>query len=156
MERINEPYNNDADLIRRLHAFLERYGFINFGVFKIEKPIPKANIRIGVIGAGVSGLIAARQLKYFGFDVMVFEGRKEVGGRIRTYQNGRYIADLGAMIVTGLGGNPTAVLARQVGLSCGGRGGGEFRCVSWGILMGIRDFGKYLGDLYFGNFSVSN
>lgn len=114
MKKINPPYNSDADLIRRLFSFLERYGLINFGVFQIQKFKPKVNFRIGIIGAGISGLIAARQLQFFGFDVLLFEARKEVGGRIRTYKNGRYVADLGAMIITGLGGNPAGILARQV------------------------------------------
>lgn len=31
---IEPPYNSDTLLARRIHSFLERYGFINFGVFK--------------------------------------------------------------------------------------------------------------------------
>lgn len=31
---IEPPYNSDTVLTRRIHAFLERHGFINFGVFK--------------------------------------------------------------------------------------------------------------------------
>lgn len=39
-----------------------------------------------------------------------------IGGRIHTFRSGEYVADLGAMVVTGLGGNPLAVLRRQTGL----------------------------------------
>lgn len=34
LSAIETPYNSDPMLVRRIHAFLERYGFINFGVFK--------------------------------------------------------------------------------------------------------------------------
>lgn len=36
---IEPPYNSDTVLARRIHAFLERHGFINFGVFKRLKVI---------------------------------------------------------------------------------------------------------------------
>ena len=39
-----------------------------------------------------------------------------IGGRIHTFRSGDYVADLGAMVITGLGGNPLAVLRTQVGL----------------------------------------
>ena len=34
-------------------------------------------------------------------DVVVLEARDRVGGRIATFRKGSYIADLGAMVVTG-------------------------------------------------------
>ena len=52
-------------------------------------------------GAGIAGLTAAQQLKSFGMDVVVLEARDRVGGRIATFRKGSYIADLGAMVVTG-------------------------------------------------------
>ena len=39
-----------------------------------------------------------------------------VGGRVSTFRDGPHVADLGAMVVTGLGGNPLAVLAKQLNL----------------------------------------
>lgn len=36
---IEPPYNSDTVLTRRIHAFLERHGFINFGIFKRLKVI---------------------------------------------------------------------------------------------------------------------
>lgn len=92
-------------MVRRIHAFLDRYGSINFGVYKFHRPPPvlKNAPKIIVLGAGVSGLTASRQLKSFGFDVITLEGRERVGGRVATFRQGPYIADLGAMVVTGLG-----------------------------------------------------
>lgn len=113
-QRLEQPFNSDLNFISRIFYFLERYGYINFGVFQITKPMimmkPK---KIGIIGAGIAGLIAARQLKYFGFDVLVFEARNRLGGRIWTYDQK---ADVGAFVITGLLGNPIRVLAKQINL----------------------------------------
>ncbi|XP_014259163.1 lysine-specific histone demethylase 1A-like isoform X2 [Cimex lectularius] len=112
---IEAPYSSDVSLIERVHAFLERHGFINFGVFKRLKPLPtKKQGRVIVIGAGIAGLAAAQQMQQFGMDVIVLEARDRVGGRIATFRKGPYIADLGAMVVTGLGGNPVNVLSKQI------------------------------------------
>jgi len=42
--------------------------------------------------------------------------KDRIGGRIATFRKGQYIADLGAMVVTGLGGNPIAVLSKQISM----------------------------------------
>ena len=39
-----------------------------------------------------------------------------MGGRIATFRKGNYIADLGAMVVTGLGGNPIAIVSKQINM----------------------------------------
>ncbi|XP_044734274.1 lysine-specific histone demethylase 1A [Chrysoperla carnea] len=116
-QRIESPYNSDKTLLYRVHAFLERHGFINYGIFKHLKPIPSKKCgKVIVIGAGIAGLIAARQMRQFGLDVVVLESRDRVGGRIATFRKGQYVADLGAMVVTGLGGNPLTVLSRQISM----------------------------------------
>lgn len=33
-------YLGDGPLVMRVHAYLERFGYINFGVFKRLKPLP--------------------------------------------------------------------------------------------------------------------
>ncbi|KAF8561387.1 hypothetical protein P879_07149 [Paragonimus westermani] len=153
--------------------FLERYGYINFGLFKIVAPpltrtsLPRtistsevnpndapltprraaaaaeralaASTRrsnsssslstmtgtaagpsphIIVLGAGIAGLMAARQLTYFGAKVTILESRDRVGGRIWTYRRGGDThGELGAMVVTGLSANPVSVLAKQIPLT---------------------------------------
>ncbi|XP_046742851.1 lysine-specific histone demethylase 1A isoform X1 [Diprion similis] len=114
---VEAPYNSDPILVRRVHAFLERHGFINFGVFKRLKPLPVKKLgTVIVIGAGIAGLAAAQQMQQFGLEVIVLEARDRVGGRIATFRKSSYIADLGAMVVTGLGGNPVTTLSKQINM----------------------------------------
>ncbi|XP_043647463.1 possible lysine-specific histone demethylase 1 isoform X2 [Drosophila teissieri] len=81
------------------------------------KPIPTKKLgKVIVIGAGISGLAVAHQLQQFGMDVIVLEARDRVGGRIATFRKNSYIADLGAMVVTGVYGNPMTILSKQIGM----------------------------------------
>lgn len=71
-----------------------------------------------VIGAGLAGLAAARQLLAFGFKVVILEGRKRAGGRVYTKKmdgsNRSAAADLGGSVLTGTLGNPLGIVARQL------------------------------------------
>ncbi|KAF2344355.1 Amine oxidase [Trinorchestia longiramus] len=117
LAQIEPPYNSDTVLIARIHAYLNRHGYINFGIFKRAKTLlPKKFGTVIVVGAGIAGLAAAQQLHSFGFQVIVLEARERVGGRIATFRKGPYVADLGAMVVTGLGGNPVNVLSKQINM----------------------------------------
>lgn len=113
---IDAPYNSDGPLITRVHSFLDRYGSINFGLYQRLSTPKERRGKVIIIGAGISGLIAARQLESFGIDTIILESTDRVGGRIKTFKKNDYVADLGAMVITGLGGNPITVLSKQIDL----------------------------------------
>lgn len=70
-----------------------------------------------IIGAGVSGLIAAKKLKENGFDVIVLEAQDKVGGRLRTNRSLGIGFDEGASWIHGIEGNPITSLAQQAGMN---------------------------------------
>ncbi|KAL3581378.1 hypothetical protein D5086_015710 [Populus alba] len=92
----------------------------------IKEQFPQEDTKSNVIvvGAGLAGLSAARQLMRLGFKVTVLEGRKRAGGRVYTKRmeggaGNRVSAsvDLGGSVLTGTLGNPLGILARQLGYS---------------------------------------
>jgi monoamine oxidase len=70
--------------------------------YRVPTPEPVSQgqaLRIGIVGAGISGLIAARLLDQAGHEVTVFEARDRVGGRIHTLdllEDGSLPVDAGA------------------------------------------------------------
>jgi monoamine oxidase len=76
-------------------------------------PAHASSARVLVIGAGMAGLSAARQLADRGFKVTVLEARDRIGGRIHTDRSLGSAVDLGAAWIHGTDGNPIADLARR-------------------------------------------
>ncbi|GAA2058580.1 flavin monoamine oxidase family protein [Williamsia deligens] len=70
-----------------------------------------------VIGAGVSGLAAARLLSQHGRDVVVLEARDRVGGRVVTDRSDGRVTDLGASWIHGVDGCPVAAAADAFGMA---------------------------------------
>ena len=66
-----------------------------------------------VVGAGIAGLTAARDLAVDGYDVAILEARERIGGRIWTSHELDVPADLGASWIHGFEDNPIARLARR-------------------------------------------
>lgn len=72
--------------------------------------------RVLVIGAGMSGLIAARILKDTGFPVTVVDARSRLGGRIWTDSTLGGPCDLGASWIHGVNKNPLTCWCRNLGI----------------------------------------
>jgi monoamine oxidase len=70
---------------------------------------------VAVIGAGTSGLAAARDLRERGFEVFVLEARDRIGGRIWTDRSASPI-DLGASWLHDAGENSVVPIAEFIGV----------------------------------------
>ncbi|MGR3806634.1 flavin monoamine oxidase family protein [Pasteurella testudinis] len=70
-----------------------------------------------IVGAGISGLAAAKKLREKGFDVIILEAQETVGGRLRTNRSLGISFDEGASWIHGIKGNPITALARQAGMN---------------------------------------
>ncbi len=77
---------------------------------------PMKNFDSVVIGAGVSGLTAARLLVQAGQRVVVLEARDRIGGRTCTERSDGYTSDRGASWIHGIDDNPLADVVRDFGL----------------------------------------
>ena len=79
--------------------------------------IPTAEFDTVVVGAGVSGLSAARALAANGQRVVVLEARDRVGGRLHTERLDGRVTDLGASWIHGIDGGPLHALTRAFGMA---------------------------------------
>ncbi len=70
---------------------------------------------VAVVGAGAAGLGAARVLLDAGVEVVVWEARDRIGGRVHTVDDLAVPVDLGASWIHGVRGNPLVELADGVG-----------------------------------------
>ncbi|KAK4255732.1 hypothetical protein QN277_008694 [Acacia crassicarpa] len=121
--QIKETVSSECEhLINSAYSFLLYNGYINFGVSQsIISQMPEASEgSVIIVGAGLAGLAAARQLLSFGYKVVVLEGRNRPGGRVYTQKmglEGKFAAlDLGGSVITGIHANPLGVLARQLSI----------------------------------------
>uniref|UniRef100_A0A3B4AIG2 [histone-H3]-N(6),N(6)-dimethyl-L-lysine(4) FAD-dependent demethylase n=1 Tax=Periophthalmus magnuspinnatus TaxID=409849 RepID=A0A3B4AIG2_9GOBI len=106
------------EMDRVLH-FMTRKGLINTGVLSVSRPLLPETHRsknVIIIGAGASGLAAARQLHNFGTQVVVLEARERIGGRVWDNTSMGVTVGHGAQIVNGCVNNPIALMCEQMGI----------------------------------------
>lgn len=76
----------------------------------------KNNRRVAIVGAGLAGLAAARELTRSGGNIVLLEARDRIGGRIWTSRAWPGLPmDLGASWIHGVAGNPLSALADEAG-----------------------------------------
>ena len=76
-----------------------------------------SSAQVLVVGAGIAGLAAARDLQDAGCRVIVAEARDRLGGRIHTNYEWGVPLEFGAAWVHGVTGNPLVPLVAQAGLA---------------------------------------
>lgn len=69
-----------------------------------------------VVGAGVSGLTAAKLLRDAGRNVVVLEARDRIGGRTHTTREGGWVTDMGASWIHGVHDGPAYDAVRAFGM----------------------------------------
>src|SRR5690606_12988274 len=74
-----------------------------------------SSIDVVVVGAGIAGLAAARELLTSGLHAIVLEATDRIGGRARTVELGGYPVDLGATWLHSASVNPLVTIARRLG-----------------------------------------
>ena len=57
--------------------------------------------KVTIIGAGISGLTAAKLLKETGFEILILEASNHIGGRVNTVSKNGYLLDRGFQVLLG-------------------------------------------------------
>lgn len=73
--------------------------------------------KVAIVGAGIAGLAAAKQLVAANNDVTIFEARERIGGRIWTSHEFGVPTEIGAFMFHGTVGNPLVDLAQKLNIA---------------------------------------
>jgi polyamine oxidase len=95
----------------------------------VAHPIAQPVGRVVVVGAGIAGLTAARQLTAAGVDCVVLEARDRIGGRLHTVVRGGRPLDLGGSWIHHPEANPLRTFADEVAVPC--RPGNPLGAMTW-------------------------
>ena len=106
-------------------------------------PLTGRDESVIVVGAGIAGLAAARNLQATGYTVTVLEASRRVGGRIYTNRDLGVPVELGASRIHGIKNNPIVPLLDQAGLG--------YLEVDWNSLSGIETDGTPMDNAELAN-----
>ncbi|KAI6173627.1 Amine oxidase [Aphelenchoides besseyi] len=112
-----------ATQLQRVYDFLCLKNIINYGVVPfparkiLKERVRKHTLEVVVVGAGISGLTAARQLTLNGAKVTVLEATERCGGRMKDDHSLKVAVGCGAQLVTGVINSPLILMCHQVGLN---------------------------------------
>uniref|UniRef100_A0A914CQ07 Amine oxidase domain-containing protein n=1 Tax=Acrobeloides nanus TaxID=290746 RepID=A0A914CQ07_9BILA len=107
-----------AHELHRVVDYLTIKGVINYGIL----PLPakqilssKPSLGVVIVGGGISGIAAARQLRNFGAKVTILEAKAKIGGRLQDDWSLGVAVGCGAQLVTGIVNNPIVLMCEQSG-----------------------------------------
>ncbi|KAK0402709.1 hypothetical protein QR680_016487 [Steinernema hermaphroditum] len=107
--------------LKRVFEYLCVKNVINYGILDLPSvpvitPRYYEKLEVVIVGAGISGLCAARQLRGMGAKVTVLEAKPKIGGRMHDDWSLGVAVGCGAQLITGITNNPIVLMCEQAGV----------------------------------------
>ncbi|VDM57743.1 unnamed protein product [Angiostrongylus costaricensis] len=106
--------------LRKIYEYLNMKSIVNIGLVKVPAPLVtkfRRSPSVIVIGGGISGLAAARQLRSLGTKVILLEAKNRPGGRMHDDLSLGIPVGRGAQLITGMINNPIVIMCNQANIS---------------------------------------